>query len=75
MTSLSNAFNFEELEDFYNRVKKEIDSFELISELKIDGLAISLIYENGSFVKLLLVVMVKLEKMYPKMLKLLKHYR
>ena len=51
MTSLSNAFNFEELEDFYNRVKKEIDSFELISELKIDGLAISLIYENGSFVK------------------------
>lgn len=51
MTSLSNAFNFDELADFYNRVQKEIETFELISELKIDGLAISLIYENGNFIK------------------------
>jgi len=51
MTSLSNAFNFDELADFYNRVQKEIEAFELISELKIDGLAISLIYENGNFIK------------------------
>lgn len=51
MTSLANAFDFEELEAFYSRISKEIDNFELISELKIDGLAISLIYENGNFVK------------------------
>ncbi len=51
MTSLANAFDFQELEDFYNRVNKEINNFELISELKIDGLAISLIYENGNFLK------------------------
>ncbi len=51
MTSLANAFDFEELTDFYNRVQKEIVAFELISELKIDGFAISLIYENGNFVK------------------------
>ena len=51
MTSLSNAFNFDELADFYHRVQKEIEAFELISELKIDGLAISLIYENGNFIK------------------------
>ena len=38
MTSLSNAFNFDELADFYHRVQKEIEAFELISELKIDGL-------------------------------------
>lgn len=49
MTSLSNAFNEEELADFYNRLKKEVTDFELITELKIDGLAISLIYVDGIF--------------------------
>lgn len=51
MISLSNVFNFEELNAFYNRLTKEIESFEMIAELKIDGLAISLIYEKGQFVK------------------------
>ena len=49
MTSLSNAFNEEELADFYNRLEKEVTDFELITELKIDGLAISLIYVDGIF--------------------------
>ena len=49
MTSLGNVFNFEELSTFYQRLEKELTNFDLITELKIDGLAISLIYENGIF--------------------------
>lgn len=50
MMSLSNSFNFEELEEFDNRVKKEVSDYSYNLELKIDGLAISLIYESGSLV-------------------------
>ncbi len=50
MMSLSNAFNFAELKEFDNRVKKEVDEYSYNLELKIDGLAISLIYENGLLV-------------------------
>ena len=49
MLSLGNAFNQEELEAWYRRVKGLLDDadFDLVCELKIDGLAVSLIYENG----------------------------
>lgn len=47
MMSLSNAFNFDELKDFDNRVLKEVSSYSYDCELKIDGLAVSLIYKNG----------------------------
>jgi len=51
MLSLSNAFNEEDLRDFDRRVKSVVgDSVRYVCELKIDGLAISLTYENGSFV-------------------------
>lgn len=51
MLSLSNAFNEEDLRDFDRRVKAVVgDSVRYVCELKIDGLAISLTYENGSFV-------------------------
>lgn len=48
--SLDNSNNYEELIKWYERVTKEIGkNVELVCELKIDGLAISLIYENGLF--------------------------
>lgn len=51
MMSLSNVFNFEELTDFYNRIAKVVNDFSFTTELKIDGLAVTLIYEKGIFVK------------------------
>ncbi len=48
MLSLGNAFNKAELEAFAARVKKEVgDQVHYHCELKIDGLAVSLKYENG----------------------------
>ncbi len=49
MLSLRNAFDQEELEDWHRRVKGLLDDadFDLVCELKIDGLAVSLVYENG----------------------------
>lgn len=49
MMSLSNAFSEKELLDFDQRIKKNIDGqyYDYVVELKIDGLAIALIYENG----------------------------
>lgn len=51
MLSLGNVFNKEEIEKFDERIKKEGFTPEYICELKIDGLAISLIYENGILVR------------------------
>ena len=52
MLSLSNTFSTEELREFDSRVKKLVpnDKVEYICELKIDGLAISIKYENGKLV-------------------------
>ncbi|MEC1179765.1 NAD-dependent DNA ligase LigA [Metasolibacillus meyeri] len=52
MLSLSNAFNEEDLRDFDRKVRQAIgDHFSYVCELKIDGLAIALRYENGVFVQ------------------------
>jgi len=60
MLSLSNTYNISEIEDFDKRVKKIIlaeniennsKELEYILELKLDGLSISLIYENGILVQ------------------------
>src|SRR5690554_3340045 len=51
MMSLSNAFNFDELKTFYERINKDFPNLAYTSELKIDGLAVSIIYENGQFVR------------------------
>ena len=48
--SLQDAFSREELEAFDARVRKELDDVTYICELKIDGLSISLTYEQGIFV-------------------------
>lgn len=53
MLSLSNSFSFDELLEFDNRIRKTLNKDEItyVCELKIDGLAVSLKYENGVFVK------------------------
>ena len=48
--SLQDAFSREELEAFDQRVSKEFPSISYVCELKIDGLSISLTYENGVLV-------------------------
>ncbi|MGM0852159.1 MAG: NAD-dependent DNA ligase LigA [Bacillota bacterium] len=50
MLSLGNAFNEEDLRDFDRRVRQAVgDDFSYVCELKIDGLAVSLRYEDGVF--------------------------
>jgi len=52
MLSLSNTYSAEEVQDFYDRVSKALNSeFDLVCELKFDGTSISLIYENGNLVR------------------------
>ena len=53
MLSLGNAFDFDELEAWHRRVTGLLDgsSFQMVCELKIDGLAVNLTYENGVLVQ------------------------
>ena len=51
MLSLGNAFNEEELHKFDQRIREQVGQVEYMCELKIDGLAVSLKYENGRFVQ------------------------
>ena len=54
MLSLDNAFNEEDLEDFNRRVKDRLntsDDIEYACEPKLDGIAVSLLYENGVLVR------------------------
>ena len=48
MQSLSNTYSSEELGDWIDRITKEIGEVEFVCELKFDGTAISLTYENGA---------------------------
>jgi len=53
MQSLSDVFSKEEFEDFDKRTRGELetDAVAYVVEMKIDGLSVSLEYENGSFVR------------------------
>ena len=52
MLSLSNSYSKEDIADFGARVQKIISQeFNYICELKYDGVAISLIYQNGQLVR------------------------
>jgi len=51
MESLQDVFSFEELKDFKDRVKTVFPNAEFAVEAKIDGLSVSLEYENGVFVR------------------------
>ena len=49
MLSLSNAFNEADLRAFNDRVERAVGKVEYMCELKIDGLAVSLLYQDGKF--------------------------
>jgi DNA ligase (NAD+) len=53
LLSLANAFNEEELRAWYRRAANLVENerFDMVCEPKIDGLAVALVYENGSFVQ------------------------
>lgn len=54
MLSLDNAFSKAELEEFEQRLQSRLDSDDIIhycAEPKLDGLAVSLLYEQGHFVR------------------------
>lgn len=53
MISLDNAYNFEELDEFDERVRKIIGNrpFDYVAELKIDGSSVSIVYEKGQLVR------------------------
>ena len=53
MLSLANAFELEDLQSWYRRAKNLLDDadFDLVCELKIDGLAVSLAYQDGALVQ------------------------
>ena len=51
MNSLSDVFSFEELNEFLDRVEQSIPNAAYSVEPKIDGLSVSLRYENGVFVQ------------------------
>ena len=53
MLSLGNAFNLEDLHAFDERVREVVPNARYVVELKIDGLAMSLIYRDGRFVQAL----------------------
>lgn len=52
MLSLANAFGEGDLRDFDRRVRESLnEEYSYVCELKIDGLAVSLTYENGVFIQ------------------------
>jgi len=52
MLSLGDVFSHEELQEFDDRLRQNVDDpFDYNCELKIDGLALSLRYENGRLVQ------------------------
>ena len=51
MLSLANSYNKEEITAFASRISEEVGVVEYVVELKMDGLAMNLTYENGRFVQ------------------------
>jgi DNA ligase (NAD+) len=51
MMSLDNVFDADELAQWFDRVEKEISQPQYLCEVKVDGLAINLTYENGVLVR------------------------
>jgi len=51
MMSLGDIFNHEEIFSFDEKIRKVVNNPEYVCELKIDGLSVSLLYENGKLVR------------------------
>ena len=53
MLSLDNAVERDELDEWAGRVEREVSGFHYLCELKIDGLAVNLLYEGGRLTRAL----------------------
>ncbi len=53
MLSLSNTYSAEEITEFANKINEEVGEVQFVCELKFDGVAISLSYENGELTRAL----------------------
>ena len=53
MMSLDNVFDLDELSAWFDRVEKEVSNPQYLCELKVDGLAINLKFENGQLIRAL----------------------
>lgn len=53
MMSLDNVFDLEELNTWFDRTEKTASVSQWLCELKVDGLAINLLYENGALTRAL----------------------
>ncbi len=51
MMSLDNVFDAQELEQWFDRVEKESPSPQYLCELKVDGLAINLLFQDGQLIR------------------------
>lgn len=51
MLSLGNSYNKEDIIEFNNKIINEVGQVEYVVELKIDGLAMSILYRNGRFIR------------------------
>lgn len=51
MLSLGNAFSYEDLVEFASKIENQVGEVEYIVEYKIDGLSVSLEYQEGKFIK------------------------
>ena len=51
MLSLSNTYSLDELHEWIEKITKEVGQVEFVCELKFDGTAISLTYENGRLLR------------------------
>lgn len=53
LLSLQNVFDFEELQDWYRRISRMLGqkSFSFVCELKLDGAAVAIVYENGRLLR------------------------
>ncbi len=51
MLSLGNTYSLDELDEFIDRIEREVGVTEYVCELKFDGTAISLTYEHGALLR------------------------
>lgn len=51
MLSLGNTYSLDELDEFIDRIEREVGVAEYVCELKFDGTAISLTYEHGALLR------------------------